>query len=968
MKKKIAFAVIAVIGALCMALIGCSGKKGGDGGVKLKDFADVTVEAVYGDNFSLVEYLSAVDEDGNVYGVSAELKDNAGNAVECLNNEFEITDKTGYTVLLSALNANDGSVIKTRTLTIVTVDSASPYINLGTVAPNATVGDDITVAMTFDSRTEDYTTSVSVKRLGYNSVTQDFDEALADDVQTDYVSKHTSVSFNVNKSGRYKISVNAWNGTEKTENTSVREKAAYIDVISVPYASEIESFDTAASKKAAYGANKATQNETAVWHESFNGRSGVLELKHARWYAGEKKSDDNTKWVYRPKHEYLIKSSFRDETFYSDNDNWDYISVHMFVAGESGEKVTVSCSKYETEPKEINCNEWTEYRISKKSALFLSEGGERNQATLASWLSADGKKCGANSLIAIVSESETPARKIYLDGIFYESDMKISHSVGSDGTVIVSASAGTETDGFEFSVKKPNSADFTKLDGNTFKADISGTYVLTASKVINGYLRTESTNVVIAEPNEIESFGSAESVSAAYGDKTLGNVNKKTQNATAVWHESFQGRNGVLELGPSAWFAGERKSGSTTEWQYTPKHAYHIKSSFRDETFYSDNGEWDYISVRIYVAGEQNERVKVSCGNYLAQTELKCNEWTEFRITKQNALFNAGTNTGNRTQETLAWYLSNNGLYQVGSQTKCSTNPLIAIEAESETPARKIYLDKISYEREISINAASATTGGGVEMGAEITLSASVPATEGNITTGFEFSVKKPSGENIGTLTDGNKFTPDSEGAYTITASITLGGVKYSESKIVSVVGANVIEDFGSPDSKIAAYRYQHKNQVNDTAVWHESFNGRNGVLQMSKSYSESTSGFGYNLKSSFRNSDYYKDNSEWTHISIWIYVAGDTNEKVNISSRGSVWLTKKIEINCNEWIELKITKVDAQNTAKLTGYSGSDEAEALCNLFSKDATNCTQHSLLALSKDKTIYLDKISYITEPTA
>ena len=119
------------------------------------------------------------------------------------------------------------------------------------------------------------------------------------------------------------MTVSAHNGTEKAQDTFVREKSVYIDVISIPTANEIESFETPASKFSAYSVNvqgnpsKGYLNTTGVWYPHFEGRYGVLEIKPSKYTA---KTSNNS-----AKDGYHLQSSFRDESFYATNESWDYV-------------------------------------------------------------------------------------------------------------------------------------------------------------------------------------------------------------------------------------------------------------------------------------------------------------------------------------------------------------------------------------------------------------------------------------------------------------------------------------------------------------------------------------------------------------------------------------------------------------------------------------------------------------------
>ena len=460
--------------------------------------------------------------------------------------------------------------------------------------------------------------------------------------------------------------------------------------------SVIENFIQSNTNKSAYGLNEKnnpsrfTVNASGVWHPQFEGRYGVLEIKPSKYTA---KTSNNS-----AKDGYHLQSSFRDESFYATNESWDYVSVWVYVEGAENEEVTMSTSWYNTCKTTVKCNEWVEYRLNKTGALNVSVlNGIKSQEVIAKWLAYRINGSTA-PLLAIDTESESIGnRKIYIDSISYDKAItfKASGKAETGSSITLTASAtGNISDGFEYSVKKPGSKDYEGISGNTFVPTEAGVYEFKATRIIDGVKRSEIIEIVIGASNTIESFDSESSVNAAYGLNAKGNPDKNSLNATAVWHSEYSGKQGVLELQPSGYYSSSSAK----------RDLYHLKSSFRDGTYYADNDDWDYISIWLYVEGTENEEVKISVSLYgSCQVTVKCNEWVEFRIDKERArslsssstyVDQSGATVSGKNQQTLAYWMSK----EENSITLRA--PLIAIDtASTEKTTRKIFVDKISYEK-----------------------------------------------------------------------------------------------------------------------------------------------------------------------------------------------------------------------------------------------------------------------------
>ncbi len=178
----------------------------------------------------------------------------------------------------------------------------------------------------------------------------------------------------------------------------------------------LDYFDSPSTKVAAYGmsgtsASKSVMNETAEWHEAYEGRYGVISMKPAT----TKTASSVTYGVY------YVKSTVRNSEFNrpSHKDitrltDWDYLSMWIYIEGEDGETVTVTANtngtgKYENVP----CNTWWEYRVYLYT--FIGNGMYRPWNNFAS--SSNNSGDDKISTLAVLGE-----RTVYVDEVKYVED------------------------------------------------------------------------------------------------------------------------------------------------------------------------------------------------------------------------------------------------------------------------------------------------------------------------------------------------------------------------------------------------------------------------------------------------------------------------------------------------------------------------------------------------------------------
>lgn len=659
--RKLAILGLSVASALCFTLAACKDNESKE--INFVDFENTSVNVELGESFSLREYMKVYDDQNVLYSANVELLNSQGSAVEHLAYEFTIEDNKGYTVILSVCDPVTGEVLKMRTVTLVVVDESAPYISVGDMPEYGLAGEEVKIPLSFTDANDNYNTAVIVNKIDYNLSIKDYDESLATPMDVEYESKAKQASFTPEKPGRYKVTIEAWEGAEKESAVQsgkniYRAKTFYYEVKGEVSQGEIEGFDAPETVTAAYNYNpnaeeskkvyktdsngvpakykdgkwvalsetelqdlptygtvdyKAMQNDSAVWHEEFAGKFGVLALNSTnKTGAGTEQSPYS--------YEYYIKSTYRNSNFYRygvdengdtdtsvswENDNrWNYLSVWVYVKGENGEKVTLS-GRYNTGKSEIDCNSWYELKL-KKTECNTALGNPYN-------VFADGNLT-FNALLLSTGNHE-----IYLDKIAYE--------------------------------------------------------------------WSEEFHTVPLADNEVEAFSTQNTLVGAYGINANSKPDKNTKNQNAQWHAEFAGKQGVVSLKPTetSGYGGHYYLCSMTRADSFYRYGVDASGNADKSIDWRDDIRWDYLSVWVYIVGEENEQVEISGRWDLSATTVQCNSWVELKLSKDYL--------GNSTNGGMK-----NPFYTL-SATNNNNNVPLFIVGEGTEANYTVYVDKISYEK-----------------------------------------------------------------------------------------------------------------------------------------------------------------------------------------------------------------------------------------------------------------------------
>ena len=302
-------------------------------------------------------------------------------------------------------------------------------------------------------------------------------------------------------------------------------------------------------------------------------------------------------------------------------------------------------------------------------------------------------------------------------------------------------------------------------------------------------------------------------------------------------------------------------------------------------------------------------------------------------------------------------------LYNASSQVTGEKQPTIFTDANNPT----VYIDSITWGTRVFDVTASNT-------GKTVAINAAAVDTEATVTD-LTYTVKAVGFDNVNvTVAEDGTFEAPIVATYLITATAKVNGTEVSAMTAYTLpydvfLADNEVEGFYSAESLYSAYGATYnetnskwtgdKTKLNDTAEWHATFAGKTGVLSLKQVY---TSGYGgeYHLRSLMRDTNYYRNASTWDYISIWLYVAGEENETVEVAA---IYDVENVTVNCNEWVEFKISK------ETVTSYWGGYNYYVLSNANNNNNRVSTLFTVgEGTGADYTVYVDSISYEKEVAA
>ncbi|MBQ9782407.1 MAG: hypothetical protein IJW26_04425, partial [Clostridia bacterium] len=236
--RKILIALLTLISAVCLTLVGCGKQK-----VEFVDFESKTINVNLGDILDAREYMEVYDVNGKLYLATINITDVDGEPVEHFSYRF-VLKKTYYKITVTIKEGEE--VIGTRELTINAIDNTPPFITLLEMADFGVYNQEVFVPISFEENGETFNKKLVVEQYVTSKVDGEYVTTL--DTQNAIVKNsndfsNDGVAFTPTKPGTYKISIYAWD-EGKTELDARVVSINYSIKETSDASGEIEGFDS----------------------------------------------------------------------------------------------------------------------------------------------------------------------------------------------------------------------------------------------------------------------------------------------------------------------------------------------------------------------------------------------------------------------------------------------------------------------------------------------------------------------------------------------------------------------------------------------------------------------------------------------------------------------------------------------------------------------------------------------------
>ena len=401
-KRKIGVCSLLFLMATSCAVIGACAKEEpstSESGTALVGFENATVAADYKAEFTLGPYLTAIDDKGNVYKGTAEVKDADGNKVEVFANRFKLTEVDDYTANISV---EFNGETHTRELTIDVLDKTMPIISLSAV--NVFKG-------------VEYTPQIEVFKVSGEVIVPEITVYFLGGEKAETVTVENG-SFTAQKVGLHKIIVTAKDqyGIKNTVEQEFYVRSFMEKNVLENFTDEISKENVLISKT---GATYTTLGDFyTTWHESKDGRNGVVETittDGGRYGMGK------------------VGLRFHRTVEELANMQFDYISVWVWIDADTPTGGFSARSQNCILQKEIQGRTWQEIRIYKENITATNAFWYNNKSSykdawdkFANTHSASGTgdylfciKLDNGTMTGETLTSQAYSLKIYIDSISY---------------------------------------------------------------------------------------------------------------------------------------------------------------------------------------------------------------------------------------------------------------------------------------------------------------------------------------------------------------------------------------------------------------------------------------------------------------------------------------------------------------------------------------------------------------------
>lgn len=868
MKRKFNYIkkILIVIACVCFTLslafsVGCNK-------VNFVDYKDITVKVAYGSNASLLQYVTAVDENGRAYRCSITVKDSEGNPVEVLFDRFNVSSMSGYT----AETTIKGYGLK-RKITIIVEDRSNIFI------------EDFSSELVAGFVGEEYTLpDVQISKASGEIITPEYRVYYQNGGTLEELAVENA-KFTPEERGIYTLEVSATDAIGQTNSKSadfyVRPPMPYnmfedfSDELST--SSVLESQAWGPTEKIQYGDGFYT-----TWHDSFEGRSGIVESLFNTTLENKRVCV-----AFSYKQDYLAN-------VIEGMSDYDYISIWIWIDKEGN--FPIYRNEVEGDWAELGTikgKEWQEIKIYKKNLTRFAE------------LQSIGGNVGLNREELFFHKTQIPDGeqvKYYLDSISL-----IKASFSSEQTPTLNQEYSLPELSFEgingknievesdVSCRLLNSdIVLNVVDGKT-TFTLPGKYEIIYDAELDG-VNYQYTNYLTIGGNTnsslyFDDFGmniSTESIKKSSFSYAPGSFYAK-------WLPSFDGQNGVVETVLNDSSSNSRRF--NYQFNKTAEELVQIINNL------SDNG---YIAVRLWLDLDGEYTIR-NCGKWdVFKQKITGQTWQTIKISKQALLSSEFAvrldDKGNPVNISFAEAFSSSASGNIGFLGINSNDGKLS----GKNDAIKIYLDSI-YFVEVEVEGDNVVAQKGVEY--TLPTCKIVKDMAGNqldILCEAKISTKNTTyvpqiinGKVVFSLAGEYKISYYYDSAVYFEKDITI-----SERSLTS----KVVEDFNEPISVNSIVPSNDMNYYTNTAFyakWHAEFAGRMGVLEtITNNNTDEKRVCGLNNKL-LSMATLMDDND---YVSMYIYVDADiTFQFVLNKSWGDNYSMPHVK--GGEWQEIKISK-----------------------------------------------------------
>lgn len=327
-KTRMKLCVCLILTSLASLVLGSACKNEATTDVKLVGFENATVQIVYRSDFSIGPYLSATDEQGNLYKGSAKITDSDGKQVELFANHFTVLEMSDYTAVITV---KAGKQTFERKLTLDVVDKSTPIIKI------------------YDLKYGQAGVSYTLPAV---EISKFSDEEIEPKIEVYYLGETKSKKMEIEngafmpqEKGLYKIVVTA---TDQYGTTNTTEKEFYVR--SVMAKNMLEDFGDEVSVDNVTQTQHYKVGET-TWYETYKGASGVVKTTTSKDYSLE-----------YGRSAVALKTC--KTTAELKNIDFDYINVRVWIDKEGSFTIGSNNNLFQTDVAGLS---WQNVRLTKEA-------------------------------------------------------------------------------------------------------------------------------------------------------------------------------------------------------------------------------------------------------------------------------------------------------------------------------------------------------------------------------------------------------------------------------------------------------------------------------------------------------------------------------------------------------------------------------------------------------------------------